>query len=107
MNMKLSDCHFVKRHWVKLYFVFSLLLLAFAFGYTVNEYRIFPYHVLKDGMDAVLDWKKNWKAYSVRPYHKFLRPSLHSGSGVVINNPDKTWKGVTFITGLIDESLGM
>ena len=58
MNMKLSDCHFVKRHWVKLYFVLSLLLVSFAYGYAVNEYRIFPYHVLKDGMDAVLDWKK-------------------------------------------------
>jgi len=97
----------MKRHWAKLYFVLSLTLVAFAYGYSVNEYRIFPYGVLQDGMEAVLDWKKNWKTYSVRPYQKFLSPSLHSGSGVVINKPDKTSKGVTFITGLIGESLGM
>jgi len=97
----------MKRHWMKLYFVLSLTMVAFAYGYSVNEYRIFPHRVLHDGMEAVLDWKKNWETYTVRPYQKFLNPSRHSGSGVVINMPGKTAKGVTFITGLVGESLGM
>jgi len=97
----------MKENWVKSYFVISLLLVSFAYGYAVRELKIFPYQVLQDAEEAFLDWKKNWKAYSIRPYHRFLRPSVHSGSGVVINKHDKTSKGVTLITGLIDESLGM
>jgi len=107
MSVLFSFSRFLKKNWAKTYFFVSLLLGAFFFGYAVHKYGIFPHPVLEDAERAFLDWKKNWKAYSVRPYQKFLKRSPHSGSGVVINRPDKTSKGVTFITGLIGESLGM
>lgn len=107
MKNDFSLWHFFKRHWLKIYFALSLLVVGFAYGLISAEYKMPPYATLMDARAAVIDWKKNWKAYTIVPQRLFLHASIHPGKGLTVNVPGKTWPGVTFFTGLVDKTVGM
>ena len=99
----------VKKNWVKLYFLISLLLIAFIFGIVSGSKKLFPHDPLLLGWIAAKDWIKdnNFNHYfGLRP-EKFIHPARHEGSGVTVYVPDKTQAGITLITAMWDNQNGI
>jgi hypothetical protein len=104
---KFSFWKFFKLNGLKIYFSLSLIIVGFAYGFIASENKLPPYEILIDAKSSFEDWKKNWKAYSIVPQQKLLIKSAGSDDGVTVNISVKTWSGVTFLTGTVDESLGI
>jgi hypothetical protein len=84
--------------------VAALLVLA---GITIGWYRVPPATSLDKGVEALRDWRKNWKSYVGTEPTKFLRPSRYPGEGVVVNEPGRAQPGVTLMTGIWDGLPGL
>lgn len=97
----------MKISWMKLYFVGSLLFFAFLYGLVVGRYEIFPYKYIEEAKDAGFDLYKNWKDYTGVKPEKMLQPARHKGNGVVLSKPEEMQPGVTFITSMWDDTIGM
>ncbi len=72
---------FLKRNWVKLYFVLSLALAAFAYGLAVGVFKFPPYDFLKSGFNAAKEWMVDDNLrhhFGIRP-GKFIHPARHQG----------------------------
>jgi len=98
-----------KETWHKIYFLLSVGMILFFYGVMVGKYEVFPYRVMRDARDAAKDWLAdgNYKHYAkIRP-EKFIHPARHQGSGVTTYIPGKAYEGVTFVTSMWDQTLGM
>jgi arylsulfotransferase ASST len=99
----------LKAEWHKIYLVLSLCMIAFFYGVAVEQYRLFPYQVLRDAKESAKDWlaDTNYLHYlRIRP-EKFLRPARQAGSGVTIYVKNKAYSGVTFLTSMWEKTNGM
>ncbi|NHZ85325.1 MAG: hypothetical protein GWP19_05535 [Planctomycetia bacterium] len=69
---------------------------------------MFPFKIIHNAKLAAEDWLKddNYKQYAkIRP-EKFIHPARHSGNGVTINSPKKTFAGNTLITSMWQDTSG-
>jgi hypothetical protein len=98
---------FLAENWAKLYFGVAIALLLFGYGVAVGMYQLFPYQQIRNGISAAADWNENAEHYARIKPDKHLRPSRGPGQGV--NRYDQTgaWDGVTLLSGMWDETLGM
>lgn len=97
----------IKKNWFKAYFALAMAMVLVVFGVEVGTYKYFPYELIKSAREAALDWINNYKHYTkIRP-EKLIYPSRHDGEGVAIHVPEKSYDGVTFITSLWGNVLGM
>ena len=72
----------VKTDFSKRGFVLSCVMLVFAYGVAVGTYKIFPYRIIKLGLDSVQQvWEERPTVLGLRP-EAFLRPARHDGDGV-------------------------
>ncbi len=98
-----------RKHWHKLYFCLSLLLIIFVYGTVVGHYQVFPYNSMRTMKNAAQDWflENNWRHYAgIRP-EKSIRQARHEGSGVTIHDPRQAQPGCTFLCSLWDGVHGM
>ncbi len=75
----------------KYFFVLSLCILMFVYGYLCRQKFIFPYHHLVAGFHQL----EKYIPLS-RPHH--LYPIRYSESGVKVHSPDKIMPGITLLT---------
>lgn len=88
-------------------FVAGLAALPVLAGLAIGRYRLPPAPQLNAGVDALQDWRMNWKSYLGREPTKFLRKARYPGAGVVVNEPGLAQPGVTFMAGLWDSLPGL
>jgi len=93
--------------WQKIYFLLSLLLVFFLFGASVGIFKFFPYQYLSNGTKAIIDWKNNWRAYTILPQAPFLRKNEFGGHGVLVYDKDRAFNGVTLYSGLEKKRLAL
>jgi hypothetical protein len=92
---------------LKLYFFLSVLCIVFLLGAGVVLFKVFPYEFLKNGAEALADWKNNWQAYTIRPQAPFLRKNEFGASGVLVYDKERAYDGVTFYSGLQGDRLAL
>jgi len=100
---------FLKRNWIKLYFVLSLALAIFGYGVAVGVYLLPPYDFLQSGFNAAKEWINVDKAthyMGIRP-GKFILPARHPESGATIHMPGQPQKGLTLITSMWEDTHGI
>jgi hypothetical protein len=84
-------------------FYVSCLVLAFGYGVGVGAYQLFPYALLKFGLDSVRSVFEEAPTLSgVRP-EEFLQPARHDGRGVTVLEPDRMAPGLTMVSGFFDD----
>lgn len=97
----------LKAKWQAIYFGIAILGLVFIYGVAVGNFQIFPFSIMAASLDAIRDWRENgWHYLRVRP-EKQLYPARHDGQGVVTLDNSRMYPGVTFLSGLWGNSLGM
>src|SRR3546814_11519306 len=57
--------------------------------------------------DTAFDLSGHWKDYAGIEPTRHLRPARHDGEGVTVFEPGRAQPGLTFITGLFDDRVGM
>lgn len=98
---------YMKENWLRIYFLLSVCLVAFAYGVAVGLFRIFPYDMLQSVAAAGVDWIRYPKHNARLAPKKFLEPVRSEAEGVVEHAKGKAYPGKTFIDGFFGESLGM
>lgn len=98
---------YIRKHWAQIYFGFGCAVFVFAFGIAVGRYEVFPHRVLVGAEEAANDWRKHYLHYLKIKPHKFLKRARYDGKGVTIHDKEKSWPGVTFVTGVFDDAVGM
>ncbi|MEZ5289008.1 MAG: arylsulfotransferase family protein [Vicinamibacterales bacterium] len=93
-----------RRDWSKIAFVFSSALFVFAYGFLVGSQNVFPYRLVRAGIDAVRDARQNWRTeLGVRP-DPFLEPTPYAGNGVTRHEDGRMAPGLTLVEGFFDGS---
>lgn len=97
----------VRKSWPQIYFFLVITGLLFTYGVVVGTYKIFPYEILEKVAAVSIDWAR-YPAHNarLRP-EKFLAAPRRGDSDSVIQDPEKIYPGVTFVTGFFDRSNGM
>jgi hypothetical protein len=98
---------FIRNNELTVYLVCLASLLAFAYGFAASHYRIFPYDTIAGGIAAAKDWRANYKHYLQVTPNKFLHWARSPGEGVTRIDKTAAVKGLTFLTGFWEDSLGM
>ena len=84
----------------KALFVLGLAALVVLAGVVVGWYRLPPAPQIDASVDALQDWRTNWRSYLGLEPVKFLRKARYPGEGVVVFEPERAQPGVTLMTGL-------
>jgi hypothetical protein len=98
---------YLRDNWMLLYFLTAILLLVFGYGVAVGVYKWFPYKLIAEGVSAASDWTDNAEQYARIKPGKHLRPRHREGSGVSRHEPGRTDDGVTLLSGMWGEALGI
>lgn len=98
---------YLRDNWALLYFSIAILLLAFGYGIAVGKYKIFPYTLIDNGIVAARDWNENAEQYARVKPSKHLRTSRRAGAGVSRYQPDLAYNGITLLSGMWNETLGI
>jgi hypothetical protein len=93
--------------WQKTYFFLSLFVVVFLFGASVGIFQFFPDKYLLDAANAIVDWKNNWRAYTILPQARFLEKNEFGGHGVLVYDKDRAFNGVTLYSGLEKKRLAL
>jgi hypothetical protein len=83
-------------------FTLSSALLVFGLGFAVDHYQVFPYSVIRAGMDSarrVLDERQTLAR--TRP-EQLTRLARHTGNGVTRNEEGRVAPGLTLISSFFD-----
>ena len=95
-----------ERSWLKnldkIFFGLMIVLLAFAVGIAVAEFKKVPYPMVRSAVKSARDLYNNWPSYFGQEPTKFLQPSRYEGEGVTKHDPQRADQGLTFLTGLFD-----
>ena len=83
-------------------FVLSCAAGIFAFGAAVGHYEIFPFQVLKFGVDSVAAVAKEKDTLLGTRPTQFLLPARHAGNGVTTNVEGAAAPGLTLIYGFFE-----
>jgi hypothetical protein len=94
-------------NWVTVYFRAAILLFVFAYGLAAGMFGWFPTQTIRDGIRAAKDWGANAEQYARVSPSKHLRPMRHDGDGVNRYIADKTQPGLTLLSGMWGEQLGV
>jgi hypothetical protein len=97
----------LSNNWVTLYFRAAILLFVFAYGLAAGLFGWFPAQVIRDGIKAAKDWTVNAEQYARVSPSKHLRPMRHPGDGVSRHTPQHTQPGLTLLSGMWGEQLGV
>jgi Arylsulfotransferase (ASST) len=97
----------VRPNWAKIYFGCALLAVAFACGFAVGNYKIFPHQLWRMAESTLLEGTKNWKAYLHIEPVQHLAPAKHDGVGVVTYVREKAFPGVTLLTSFLGKNNGL
>jgi hypothetical protein len=92
---------------IRIYFIASIALLFFAYGVAVGIYKVFPYTQIRNALAAAADWRDNAEHYARISPEKHLRAPRRSGDGVTRYDVEQAQQGVTLLTGMWGESLGV
>jgi hypothetical protein len=98
---------FLADNWAKLYFGIAIALLVFGYGVAVGIYHLFPYQQIRNGISAASDWTENAEHYARIKPDKHLRASRGPGSEVNRYDQNKAWDGITLLSGMWGETLGV
>jgi hypothetical protein len=86
--------------WAMLSFIAGLAVLAFIFGVVTAKLGTFPSGSVGYAIDAVRDWRDNWRHYlQIRSKYAV---DTHRSGGVTASDPAAAYPGYTFITGFRD-----
>jgi hypothetical protein len=99
----------VLKHWPIIYFVFGLSLLAFFYGVSVGEHKVFPYNLLKEASIAAGDlwhWAELKMLKPIEKHPHIISFNNHNTSAVN-NDPNRSYPGYTFITMYTYDQFGM
>lgn len=98
---------YVQKNWLRIYFIFSVCLVLFAYGVAVGLFKIFPYYTLQSVVGAGVEWMR-YPQHKLRQMpQKWLAPTHHEGAGVVAHVEGKAYPGVTFFEGFFGNGNGM
>ena len=98
----------LKNNWIKLYFVLSLTLAAYAYGLAVGHYKFPPYYFIKSGFNAAKYWMDdNLRHFAGARPDENIRPARHQGSGATVHRPGQSQKGLTLITSMWQNTNGI
>ena len=86
----------------KLAFYSSCLLLVFVAGFGVRHYRVFPYSLIKGGINSVRQVYGERETLTGKRPLNLTSPSKRPGRGVTRNRQGETAPGLTFVTGFFD-----
>jgi hypothetical protein len=85
-------------------FMLSGLLLVFAYGVAVGAYRVFPFRILKSGIDSVQQvWQERRMITETRP-DDLLERSRYPGEGLTRFDPDRASPGLTLMAGFFGDA---
>lgn len=85
-------------------FALSGLLLVFAYGVAVGAYRIFPFPILKYGIDSVQQvWAERRMITGTRP-DDLLERRRYDGDGVTRFDEKRAVPGLTFMAGFFGDT---
>lgn len=84
-------------------FVLSGLLLVFVYGVAVGTYQLFPFRILKLGIDSVQQvWAERNMITMARP-DDLLEPARYPGEGLTRFDPDRAAPGLTLMAGFFGD----
>lgn len=86
----------------KILFSATVLLVAFAVGVAVAEFKLFPYPMVRAATKSARDLYRNWPSYFGEEPTKFLQQARYEGNGVIRHDAQRADPGLTFMTGLFD-----
>ncbi len=88
-------------------FVLSSAALVFAYGVIVGAYHVFPYSVIKAGVNAVETVFENRDTLLADEPVNFIAPRERQGSGAVVNSMGVSQDSVTLLSGFFDGMPGL
>lgn len=84
-------------------FVLACFVLVFGYGVSVGAYRLFPYSILKFGIDSVQQvWNERQMVLGTRPVD-WLEVARYDGNGVTIRREGAA-PGLTLIASFFDDA---
>ncbi len=84
-------------------FIFSLCLVAFAYGFLSGSRQLFPYPQLEFAIASFGDvWSQKETLLGTSPT-EFIRDARHEGDGVTVRKAEAS-PGLTLLSGFFDES---
>jgi hypothetical protein len=86
-----------KQNLIFLYFLLSFIIIVFAYGVLVGNYKIFPYSTLKSGFDAAKNIFTEDLSKLSRNYPVYIYPARYEGTGLVVCDLQNVAEGVTLI----------
>lgn len=86
-----------KRDFSRLAFVASSLALVFAYGVAVGAFNLFPYGLIRAGIDAIRDVRENWRTDTGLRPTLFLEPARYPGQGVTRHDDARMQPGYTLV----------
>ncbi|MGI9291784.1 MAG: arylsulfotransferase family protein [Gammaproteobacteria bacterium] len=97
----------LRNNWITLYFRTAILMLVLAYGVFSSMFNWFPAQQIRDGIIAGLYFKNYALQYARVVPSKHLRPMRQEGDGVSRYQPEMTQPGVTLLSGMWEEELGV
>ena len=91
--------------WDLALFGLGLLALAFAYGLAAGKYRLFPHDAVDRAVDALRDWRENWRHY-LQVRSRYLLPTARAAGGVTVHDPAAVAPGPVFLTFYRDGRFG-
>ncbi len=88
-------------------FVLSSAALVFAYGVVVGAYHVFPYGLIKAGVNSVETVFENRDMLLADEPENFIAPRSRPGSGVVVNTTEQADDQVTLLSGFFDGLPGL
>ena len=86
----------MQKRWLQIYFLFGILMVAFAGGIWVGARRLLPYRVVATAWQTARTLRQEHEAE--RPPHVYK--ARYEGEGVVASRPELMQPGPTLITGV-------
>jgi len=97
---------YLRKNWLRIYFILSVCLVLFACGVVVGLFKIFPYYSIQSVVGTGVEWMR-YPQHKLRlTPQKFLAPATHEGAGVV-THVEKAYPGETFFEGFFGNGNGM
>lgn len=90
------------RDFARVAFVASTLAIVFVYGMAVGAYNVFPYSLIRAGVQSVRELRENWQTDSGLRPTLFLEPARHAGRGVTRHDRTRMQPGLTLVAAFAD-----
>ncbi|MFC3301404.1 arylsulfotransferase family protein [Parvularcula lutaonensis] len=88
-------------------FAAGILFVVFMAGLTMGFLKIGPSFIVRDTLDVARELARDGKAYFASKPTKHIAPLRYDETGIVVADSSRMQPGVTFITGLFGNTLGV